>query len=239
MKAAGVKGILEVQQLDLADLSSVRNFAKNLRTEPKIDMLVLNAGVASTPLTYTKDNFELQIGTNHFGHFVLVESLLDKLKQQATPVQIVTVSGDIHRVAGFDVEDLNYRHRPYSRMRSYPHSKLCNILFSKELANRLQGSNIEVFSLHPGVIATGLSRHMGIVHYIKCYVMSFCLKSTEQGAATSVYAATAPELAGKSGAYLIDCHIAEPSAEAQDTELAKRLWATTENQLQNPAARMQ
>lgn len=84
LKAAGVKGILEVQQLDLADLSSVRNFAKNLRTEPKIDMLVLNAGVASTPLTYTKDNFELQIGTNHFGHFVLVESLLDKLKQQGS-----------------------------------------------------------------------------------------------------------------------------------------------------------
>lgn len=78
------QGILEVQQLDLADLSSVRNFAKNLRTEPKIDMLVLNAGVASTPLTYTKDNFELQIGTNHFGHFVLVESLLDKLKQQVS-----------------------------------------------------------------------------------------------------------------------------------------------------------
>ena len=78
------QGILEVQQLNLADLSSVRNFAKNLRTEPKIDMLVLNAGVASTPLTYTKDNFELQIGTNHFGHFVLVESLLDKLKQQVS-----------------------------------------------------------------------------------------------------------------------------------------------------------
>lgn len=118
-------------------------------------------------------------------------------------------------------------------MRSYPHSKLCYILFSKELANRLQGSNIEVFSLHPGVIATGLSRHMGIVHYIKCYVMSFCLKSTEQGAATSVYAATAPELAGKSGAYLIDCHIAEPSAEAQDA-----LWQRGFGQLQKTSCRI-
>ncbi len=73
---------MEVQQLDLADLSNVRSFANNLQSEPKIDMLILNAGVAGLPLTYTKDNFEMQVGTNHFGHFVLVQSLLDKLKKQ-------------------------------------------------------------------------------------------------------------------------------------------------------------
>lgn len=76
------QGDVEVQQLDLADLSNVRSFANNLQSEPKIDMLILNAGVAGLPLTYTKDNFEMQVGTNHFGHFVLVQSLLDKLKKQ-------------------------------------------------------------------------------------------------------------------------------------------------------------
>lgn len=80
------QGVLEVQQLDLADLSSVRSFAKHLQSEPKIDMLILNAGVAGIPLSYTKDNFEVQVGTNHFGHFVLVESLIDKLKQQVSLV---------------------------------------------------------------------------------------------------------------------------------------------------------
>lgn len=80
-----LQGILEVRQLDLADLSGVRSFASSLQSEPLVDMLILNAGVAGTPLTYTKDNFELQVGTNHFGHFVLVESLLGKLKQQVAP----------------------------------------------------------------------------------------------------------------------------------------------------------
>lgn len=78
---------MEVQQLDLADLSNVRSFANNLQSEPKIDMLILNAGVAGLPLTYTKDNFEMQVGTNHFGHFVLVQSLLDKLKKQVKTLQ--------------------------------------------------------------------------------------------------------------------------------------------------------
>lgn len=236
LKKDGVKGALEVQQLDLADLSNVRSFAQNLQSEPMIDMLILNAGVAGLPLTYTKDNFEIHVGTNHFGHVVLVESLLDKLKQQATPVRIVAVSSNDH-TRGFDVDDLNFRHRPYGRLTAYPQSKLCNILYIKELANRLQGSSIEVFSVHPGLIATPLSRHLTILHYIKSYALYFFLKSTEQGAATSVYAATAPELAGKSGAYLVNCDIAEPSAQAQDAELARKLWAVTEKQLQDPSAR--
>lgn len=237
LKSAGVKGEVEVQQLDLADLSNVRGFAEKLQSEPKIDMLILNAGVAGLPLTYTKDNFEMQVGTNHFGHFVLVQSLLDKLKKQGSPVRIVAVSSTVHRHAGFDIDDLNFRHRKYSGMAAYAQSKLCNILFTKELASRLQGSNIEVFCLHPGIIASGLSRHMGLLKYAIDYGLYFFSKSAEQGAATSVYAATAPELSGKSGAYLADCNIAEPTAQAQDAELAKRLWAVTEKQLQDPAAR--
>jgi len=93
------QGDVEVQQLDLADLSNVRSFANNLQSEPKIDMLILNAGVAGLPLTYTKDNFEMQVGTNHFGHFVLVQSLLDKLKEQVKTAWIVPYPQDLFCMA--------------------------------------------------------------------------------------------------------------------------------------------
>ncbi|DBA97802.1 TPA: hypothetical protein ACH3X3_012673 [Trebouxia sp. C0006] len=239
LKEAGVKGAFEVHQLDLADLGSVKSFANSLQHEPRIDLLMLNAGVLGVPLSYTKDNFELQVGTNHFGHFVLVQSLLDKLQQQGTPVRIVAVSSSLHAKPGFDIDDLNFRRRPYSRTTSYHQSKLCNILFIKELAKRLQGSNIQAFCLHPGVIPTALSRHLipWPLTYLWKLVLYFLGKNVEQGAATSVYAATAPELNGKSGAYLADCKIATPSVQAQDAELAKKLWAVTEKQLQDPSAR--
>lgn len=237
MKESGLKGSVEVKELDLADLSSVRSLAAQLQSEPSIDILICNAGVAGLPLTYTKDNFETQIGTNHVGHFLLCDLLLEKLKRQTSPVRIVVVSSDVHASASFNVDDLNYRHSPYKMMRAYPNSKLCNILFVKELARRTQGTNIQAFSLHPGVILTGLSRHLALLRLFITVGLYFKRKTPEQGAATSVYAATAAELAGHSGAYLADCGIKEPSAQARDAELAKKLWAVTEMQLQDPSTR--
>ncbi|KAL3151249.1 hypothetical protein ABBQ38_013088 [Trebouxia sp. C0009 RCD-2024] len=237
LRSDGVKGSLHVQQLDLADLSSVKALVKQLQLEDSIDMLILNAGVAAVPLSYTKDNFEIQIGTNHFGHFALVAGLMDKLKQQDTPVRIVAVASLAHMLGGFDMDDLHFRRRSYYRLKGYGQSKLCNILFAKELARRTEGTNIEAFSLHPGTIATNLSRHVGLVGSVANLGLSWFSKSTEQGAATSVYAATAPELSGQSGAYLQDCHIAQPSSQAQDAALAQQLWTVTEQQLADPASR--
>ena len=108
---------MEVQQLNLADLSNVTSFAKNLQSEPKIDMLILNAGVAGLPLTYTKDNFEMQVGTNHFGHFVLVQSLLDKLKKQ---VKTASEFGQTGRDVA-DLQDLYCMAVSYL-LRAPPHS---------------------------------------------------------------------------------------------------------------------
>ena len=213
------QGSASVRRLDLADLSSVQSFAAAVSAEePRLDVLVNNAGVMACPLMHTKDGLELQIGTCHHGHFALTRALLPKLKATPQPpARVVTVASLAHRSGGLDPEDLHWKERPYGRVTAYGAAKLANVLFARELAKREGGgegedkNNLLSFSLHPGVIRTPLFRHVigegklasvmnpamdwfgWGVRGVLTRVMGFPgVKTVEQGAATSVFVAVAP-----------------------------------------------
>jgi NAD(P)-dependent dehydrogenase (short-subunit alcohol dehydrogenase family) len=226
-------GKVDVLAVDLADLASVRAGAvKFLATGLPLHFLVNNAGVMATPLRKTAQGHELQSGTNHVGHFLLTKLLLPRLVESA-PARVVNVSSDLHRRGRAErlletlERDPGFTKRKYSPFEAYGDSKLANVLFARQLAKILPKS-VEAFSLHPGVIATNLTRSMGFAGAVFRVVGKPFTKSIAQGAATSVYAATAPDLAGKSGSYLADCAIATPSAEGRDDAIAARLWEVSE-----------
>ncbi len=223
-------GKIDVKALDLSDLSSVRAFAAASGDGP-LDLLINNAGIMAPPLGVTAQGFESQLGTNHLGHFLLT-LLLEKRLKQSKAARVVTVSSDLHRRGtGASVlttleNDRSFQSRKYSPFGQYGDSKLANVLFARGLAKRLP-ENVKTFSLHPGVIPTNLSRSMfgGAVFRV---VGKLFMKSVEQGAATTIYAASAPELADKSGSYLSDCGVVKPMHEALDETLVERAWALSQ-----------
>merc|ERR1712115_481755 len=155
------KGEVIVHKLDLADLASVRECAEQLGNSlEKIDILINNAGIMACPKMKTKDGFEMQFGTNHLGHFLLTNLLMPQLKKAAPGARIVNVSSMAHKSGRINWEDIHYEKTPYHRFTSYSQSKLANVLFSKELARKGEGSGVNAYALHPGVIATDLGRHM-------------------------------------------------------------------------------
>jgi NAD(P)-dependent dehydrogenase (short-subunit alcohol dehydrogenase family) len=231
-------GALEVMPLDLASVASIRAFARALLARhERIHLLVNNAGVMATPLGRTSDGFEMQMGTNHLGHFLLTTLLLDRLRASA-PARVVVVASSAHRrgsregvLATLD-GDPHYQQRRYRPFVAYGDSKLANILFARGLARRLAGSGVLAVSLHPGVIATNLSQHLGLGGKLYRVLGPLFLKSVEQGAATSVFAATAPELTeAHAGLYLADCNEAQPTPPALDPELAESAWVLSEKAL--------
>ena len=225
-------GALEVKALDLSDLQSVRAFAASAADGP-LDLLINNAGIMATPLGVSAQGFEQQMGTNHLGHFLLTAMLEPRLNKSKA-ARVVNVSSALHRRGtGASVlatlgDDRGFGQRRYVPFDAYGDSKLANVLFTRGLAKRLP-ANVLTFSLHPGVIATNLSRSMGIGGVLFRSVGRLFMKSVPQGAATSVFAATAPELQAKSGAYLSDCAIETPLHEALDETLVERTWALSQN----------
>jgi len=224
-------GRLEVGALDLADLGSVRAFIKGfLASGRRLDLLINNAGVMARPLTLTAQGIESQLGINHLGHFALTVGLLPALSQTG---RVVTVASSVHtRGKGTNVletltTDRAFTTRRYSRYGSYDDSKLANVLFTRGLVARLAPGQ-SAHSIHPGVVGTNLARSMGIMGKVFVFLLKLFSKTPAQGAATSVFAATAPELAGRSGAYLANCAVVSSSSDGQDTELAERLWAVSE-----------
>jgi NAD(P)-dependent dehydrogenase (short-subunit alcohol dehydrogenase family) len=210
--------------LDLADLASVRNCAAEFlaRGEP-LHVLINNAGVGGAR-GLTKDGFELGFGINHLGHFALTTALLDCLAASA-PARVVTVSSDSHYQAkGIDFEAVRRPTASRTGLREYAVSKLCNVLFSAELGRRTQGRGITTYALHPGVVASDIWRR---VPWPVRPLMKMRMLSTEQGAATSLYCATAPELDGTTGRFYEDSREREPSAVAT-TELGRALWEHSE-----------
>ena len=181
------------------------------------------------PKGNTVDGFETQIGTNHFGHFLLVNLLLDKIKASA-PSRIVVLSSAAHKMAkGINFEDINST-KSYSAWGAYGQSKLANILFARELANRLKAegiNNVYVGSVHPGVIHTDLGRHMKFssLFYALGY---FFMKSIPQGAATTTFVATNPSVLNYPGEYFADCNLLETTTAGKDLEAAKKLWEYSE-----------
>jgi NAD(P)-dependent dehydrogenase (short-subunit alcohol dehydrogenase family) len=229
--AASIDGETEVRRLDLADLASVREFASGWDRE--IDVLINNAGVMAIPESRTKDGFEMQIGTNHLGHFALTNLLLPHITDR-----VVTVSSGAHRIGGLDLDDLNWNSRGYSRWRAYGQSKLSNLLFTLELQRRLSeaGSDIRAVAAHPGYASTNLQSHTG--NWLQNAAMTIgnrvLAQSDEMGALPTVYAAT-QDIPG--GAYVGPDGFQEQrghpklvgrSSGASDEASARRLWELSE-----------
>lgn len=206
--------------LDLGDLSSVRECAAAfLATGEPLHVLLNNAGLAGSR-GLTRDGFELAFGVNHLGPFLLTELLLPRLKESA-PSRIVNVSSMGHyRVEAIDFEALRKPTRSVSGVPEYNVSKLCNVLHAKELSRRLSGTGVTTYSLHPGVIASDVWRK---VPWPVRSVMKLFMGTSEEGAATSLYCATAPELATETGLYYDSCRQRKPSALASDQALQDEL----------------
>jgi NAD(P)-dependent dehydrogenase (short-subunit alcohol dehydrogenase family) len=234
--------ILHTATMDLADLDSVRATAAAILAEhTQIHLLINNAGVMACPLARTAQGYEIQFGTNHLGHFLFTCLLVPALVAGA-PGRVVTLSSAGHKIADVNLDDSAYIVREYDKWQAYGESKTANALFAVGLDARLADKGVRSFAVHPGAIMTGLGRHMDEADYQ--VLMSrqpvgekLVFKSVEQGAATSVWAATSPELAARGGVYLEDCQIAVPATPdssagvesyALDAAAAERLWAVSE-----------
>ncbi|KAL8611962.1 hypothetical protein ACOMHN_062591 [Nucella lapillus] len=224
------KGELVIRKLDLASLASVREFcAKILSEESHIDVLVNNAGVFQCPYTRTEDGFEMQMGVNHFGHFLLTNLLLDKIKQSA-PSRIIVVSSSLHKRGTIKFEDI-HSEKSYDRRKGYSNSKLANTLFARELSEHLKGTGVNVFCVHPGIVASNLGRHV-MNKWLKRLLMPiavlFGLKTAEEGCQTIVYCAVAKELEKSRNGYFGNCQEEPWSDAASDLGAAKKLWELSE-----------
>jgi NAD(P)-dependent dehydrogenase (short-subunit alcohol dehydrogenase family) len=240
-KSTGNDGV-EVEALELGSLASIRAFAERfLARHDALQILVNNAGVMACPFGKTTDGFELQFGTNHLGHFLLTGLIAPALLRGA-PARIVSVSSRGHQQSPVVFDDIHFERRPYDKWLAYGQAKTANVLFAVELERRLGSRGVHASALHPGVILTELSRHMHREDYEflrkRAPGGQLRMKSVAAGAATSVYAATAPELESRGGLYLEDCHVAQIDDQATstsgvrsyalDAEAAKRLWAISE-----------
>jgi NAD(P)-dependent dehydrogenase (short-subunit alcohol dehydrogenase family) len=210
---------------DLASLQSVRGAAEEiLERFDALHLLINNAGLIHFRRTNTEDGFESTFAVNHLGPFLLTNLLLDRIIASA-PGRIVNVASDAHRFArrGLDLSDLQ-NERSYGAFRTYGQSKLANILFTLELAERLKGTGVTANALHPGAVATRLGNNNGLLAKIALPVLKPFFRTPAQGAETSIYLATDPELADISGGYFANCKKTTPSAHAQNEELASALW---------------
>ncbi|WP_437337160.1 SDR family NAD(P)-dependent oxidoreductase [Sorangium sp. So ce394] len=243
-------GRLELVELDLASLASVRRCADDLlRQGEPFDLVIANAGVMACPFGLTEDGFELQFGTNHLGHFVLVNRIASLLRAGS---RVVSLSSAGHRYADVDLDDPHFERTRYEPFVAYGRSKTANILFAVELDRRLRERGTRATAVHPGVIATELGRHLPgdslstLVERINADLAAqgkppFAPKTIPQGAATSVWAGVVAEADEVGGRYCENCHVTarvtldpiDPISEgvrpyALDPERAAALWAKSE-----------
>jgi NAD(P)-dependent dehydrogenase (short-subunit alcohol dehydrogenase family) len=239
-------GGIELVELDLASLRSVRACADALLDDGRpFDLVIANAGVMACPKGETADGFETQFGTNHLGHFVLVNRIAPLMKQGA---RLVNLSSAGHRFSDVDLDDPNFERTPYEEFVAYGRSKTANILFAVEFDRRHKERGVRATAVHPGGIRTELSRHMSeealqaLIDGINAAkpegAPDFAFKSIPQGAATSVWAGAVASAEEVGGRYCEDCHVAEITqgegvregvrSYALDPERAKALWAKSE-----------
>ena len=256
IRAGHPQASLSAVTLDLGSLHCVTQAAAEvLEGHDEIDLLINNAGVMASPLTRTVDGFELQFGTNHLGHFLFTNLLAPAILQAgAHPgTRVINLSSAGHSMGGVDFDDPNFEHREYNPWASYGQSKTANILFSVGLDARWAARGVRSLAVHPGGIHTDLGRHLtpetiaflqdrlaaAATANARSGAPGFQWKTIAQGAATSVWAATAPELEGVGGRYCEDCALAEVrpdgasasgqvSADAVDPVAAERLWELSE-----------
>jgi len=233
---------LEVMALALDDPHSVREFAKAfLAKNAPLTALINNAGVMACPLARTPQGYEMQFATNHLGHFLLTGLLAPALRAGA-PARVVSVSSRGHRFSPVVFEDIHFERRAYDKWSSYGQAKTANVLFAVGLDKRLRDAGVRANALHPGAIVTELGRHLSPDDIKQLQARSpggrMEWKTVPSGAATSTWAATAPELEGRGALYLEDCHVAElrksPEDEggveawALDAAAAEKLWRVSE-----------
>jgi NAD(P)-dependent dehydrogenase (short-subunit alcohol dehydrogenase family) len=227
-------GSVDLIQLDLASLKSVRGCADRLLAiDQPFDLVIANAGVMACPKGFTVDGFETQLGTNHLGHFVLVNRIFPLLRNAA---RLVNLSSGGHRFSDVDLDDPNFERSGYSEFVAYSRSKTANVLFAVEFDRRHRARGIRATAVHPGVIRTELSRHMPPGPLDKMAGVSW--KSIAQGAATSVWAGCVADPETVGGRYCEDCHVAETNSDpahrggvqpyALDPERARALWKRSE-----------
>ena len=212
---------------DLASLADVRRLAGELAAEhPTLDVLLNNAAIMPRTRETSRDGHELQFAVNHLAPFLLTTALLDPLKESA-PARVVTVASNAHRKGVIDFDDLDAERRYDSRL-AYCTSKLMNVLFTRELSRRLEGTGVTANCLHPGVISTTLLRQYFPPLGPFKFLTNLFFMTPEDGAKTSIWAATAPELADVSGAYLNDSKVGEAEQRGRDDAVAARLWDVSE-----------
>jgi NAD(P)-dependent dehydrogenase (short-subunit alcohol dehydrogenase family) len=233
--------------MDLADLESVNRFAASMQdTLPQLDLLINNAGVMASPESKVGPGWESQFGICHMGHFALTQGLFSLLKKATAP-RVVALSSTAHKNSDILWDDINFEQTPYDKWRAYGQAKTANALFANALSRRLKDAGGLAFSVHPGGIFTPLQRHLPKEEMIALgwlgedgepsELAKAGFKNTEQGASTTVWAATSPKLIGKPGVYCEDADIAAVTdrnnpaarykgvdAHACDDDSAERLW---------------
>ncbi|ABI77567.1 oxidoreductase, short chain dehydrogenase/reductase family [Hyphomonas neptunium ATCC 15444] len=249
----GINGVT-VAAMDLADLGSVRRFAQDYSAAaPKLDLLINNAGIMACPLAHVGDGWEAQFGTNHLGHLALYQGLLPALRA-ANGARVVALSSTGHVRSDVIWDDPNYTSRAYDKWEAYGQSKSANALFALGVDMREKANGIRAFSVHPGGIFTNLQRHLPDEEMVALgwkspdgtipEMIQAMFKTPEQGASTTVWAATAPKLNGKGGVYCEDCDIARAAtpdskrweharAWISDDARAEKLWAMSDTFLAN------
>lgn len=215
-------------ECELSDPESVRNCVSQIHaTGLELDALICNAGIMGLFRIQKSHGLEIQFYTNHIGHFILVTGILDRLTPQG---RVVMVSSATHWQApkgGIRFDNLDGS-RGYIPWREYAQSKFANLVFAKELARRFQGSGRTANAVHPGTVATQLNRHNFLADIYYALLNRLVVKTVAQGAATQVYVATHPSLAGVSGSYFADCNIAASRSDADSREIAQKLWEYSE-----------
>jgi len=235
---------LDLRELDLADLASIRAFAHGFVDDhPRLDGLIANAGVMACPQGTTVDGFETQLGTNHLGHFLLIQLLTPSLVATGS-ARVVLLTSAGHRFSDVDLDDPGFERQPYDPWVAYGRSKTANVLCAVALDERLRDQGVRAFAVHPGGVTTELGRHLtdetlqALADRQARSSTPIRWKTIPQGAATTVWAATSPALDGLGGRYLEDCGLAEVSTDpdaprgvrdyAVDPERARALWELSE-----------
>jgi NAD(P)-dependent dehydrogenase (short-subunit alcohol dehydrogenase family) len=229
--------------LDLTALAGVRAAASAIRDiAPAIDVLMNNAGVMFTPFGRTDDGFEMQMGTNHFGHFELTRLLVPQLAA-AREARIVNLSSAGHVMGDVDFDDPHWERRDYDKFAAYGASKTANILHAVAADRRLRDVGVRAYAVHPGTVATSLARHMSRADFSRLRELAAAgtaargepsggfldVTTPERGAATQVWAAVSPELTGRGGLYLQDCGVSDRVAPyARDEQRADEWWELSE-----------
>lgn len=251
---ADIEGDVRIEDMDLADIASVRAFADKMVDElDQLDMLINNAGIMACPEARVGPGWEAQFGTNHLGHFAMTQGLMPLLEQ--TPgTRVIALSSTAHKISGINWDDIHYEHTPYDKWNAYGQAKTADALFANALSRRLKPAGGLAFGVHPGGIFTPLQRHLSQDEQIRMgwldengepsALAKTGFKTPQQGCSTTLWAATSPKLEGKPGVYCEDCDIAAPTdpespmaryrgveAHACDDEAAERLWAMSEAML--------